>query len=588
MIHALSANQQSFHAVTFTAGLNVILAERSTSSTEKDTRNGIGKSTLIEIIDFCLGNRATKGKGLLIEPLEQWAFTLDITLGGNRVKVTRAVAEQNMIIVDGPTIGWPEQPDTDEESGKRIFKADRWRILLGWALFDLPRSVDQLPYKPSYRSLVSYLVRRGPDAYTSPFRHFRQQNPWDIQLHTAYLLGMNWEYAARWQGLKDKEERIKAFEKAIKTGAMDGAIGTVGELETQRIQLEQQVAAAVQALTTFKVHPQYESIQESANRLTTEIHDLTNQNVIGRRRLTRYKESIQEENPPATTSLERLYEESGLIFPDAVRRTLDEARDFHRQIVSNRSDFLETEIKRIRKVINERETKIKNLIEQRAEVLQVLQTHGALQEMTKLQERNVELRGSLDRIQSRLQEMKNLKTTKREVKAAKVDLVQTAERDHEQRRDVWATAVRLFNENSQALYKTPGKLIIDVGDTGYKYHVDIERSGSEGIEKMKIFCFDLAVLQLQMQTRQGIDFLIHDTLMYDSVDARQRALAFERADEVTKTLGGQYICTINSDMVPTDDFTDGFDFEQHVRLTLSDATPSESLLGIRFERPKRG
>ena len=587
MIHGVSANQKSFHAVTFTTGLNIILAERSTISTEKDTRNGIGKSTLIEIIDFCLGSRLTKGKGLLIEPLEQWAFTIDITLDGNRVKVTRSVAEQNLIVVDGPTKGWTEQPDIDEKTGQKFFRADRWRTLLGWVLFDIPRSVDQLPYKPSYRSLVSYLVRLGSDAYSSPFRHFRQQKTWDIQLHIAYLLGMNWEYAARWQGLKDKEDSIKAFETAIKTGAMEGAIGTVGELETQRIQLEQQAITAAKALETFKVHPQYESIQQDANRLTTDIHNLANDNVTDRRRLTCYEESIKEENPPAATSIELLYEESGLVFPDAVKKTLDEARDFHRQIVSNRSDFLETEIKRIREAIDAREDEIKKLIDRRAEVLQVLQTHGALQEMTKLQERNVELRGSLDRVQARLQEMKNLKVTKREVKTAKTDLVQSAEKDHEQRRDIWSNAVRLFNENSQVLYKTPGKLIIDVGDTGYKYHVDIERSGSEGIEKMKIFCFDLAVLQLQMQIGHGIDFLIHDTLMYDAVDARQRALAFEHADVVTKTLGGQYICTINSDMVPTDDFSAGFDFLKHVRLTLSDASPSVSLLGVRFERPKK-
>lgn len=587
MIHELSANQQSFHAVTFTEGLNVILAERSTTSTEKDTRNGIGKSTLIEIIDFCLGSRATKGKGLLIDPLETWAFTLDITLAGNRVKVTRTVAEQNLIVIDGPTKGWPEQPDAEKETGKRVFKADRWRALLGVALFGLPRRTDQLPYKPSYRSLVSYFIRRGSDAYTSPFRHYRQQSPWDIQLHTAYLLGMNWEYAARWQVLKDKEKGVKAFEMAIKTGAMEGAVGTVGELETQRIQLEQQCASAAQALDTFKVHPQYESVQENANRLTKEVHDFINQNVTDRRRLNRYEESIKQENPPGGTSLERLYEESGLVFPDAVKRTLGEARAFHQEIIINRSDFLETEINRMSRAISEREEKIRELTESRADVLKILQTHGALQEMTKLQEDNVVLRGSLERVQDRLREMKNLKTTKREVKTQKAELVVTAEQDHEERRDVWSTAVRLFNENSQVLYKTPGKLIIDVGETGYKYQVDIERSGSEGIEKMKIFCFDLAVLQLQMETRNGIDFLIHDTLMYDAVDARQRALAFERAHEVTSALGGQYICTINSDMLPTDDFSEDFDIQQYVRLTLSDATPAGSLLGMRFERPKK-
>lgn len=587
MIHSVTANHPSFHAVEFTTGLNVILAERSQTSTVKDTRNGLGKSTLIEIIDFCLGSRATQGSGLLIEPLKDWAFTVELTLAGNRVRVTRAVADQIRIVIDGLTTGWAEQPDIDEDSGDRVFKADRWRTLLGWALFDVPRSVDQLPYKLSYRSLISYFIRRGPDAYASPFRHFRQQKTWDIQLHTAYLLGMNWEYASRWQSLKDQEGGVKAIEKAIKTGAMKGAVGSVGELEAQRIHLEQEASAAKRALDSFKVHPQYESIQRDADRLTSEVHDLANRNVTDRRRLTRYQDSIKDEKPPRESSLERLYEESGLVFPDAVRRSLDEARTFHDQVVSNRRAFLQAEISRLQQVVDERETQIRDLTDQRAEVLQVLQTHGALQEMTHLQQRFVELRGLLERVYARLREMKNLKTTMREVKTAKEELVRTAEQDHEERKDAWSAAVRLFNEHSQALYESPGRLVIDVGDTGYKYQVDIERSGSEGIEKMKIFCFDLAILQLQMQARQGIDFLVHDTLMYDSVDARQRALAFERAHDVTSALGGQYICTMNSDMVPRDDFSKGFDFERCVRLTLSDATPSGSLLGMRFERSGR-
>ena len=74
--------------------------------------------------------------------------------------------------------------------------------------------------------------------------------------------------------------------------------------------------------------------------------------------------------------------------------------------------------------------------------------------------------------------------------------------------------------------------------------------------------------------------------MYDSVDARQRALALEHAHELTTALGGLYICTMNSDMVPSEDFSETFDFQKQVRLTLSDATPSGSLLRIRFERPR--
>ena len=587
MIHSVSANKQSFHTVTFTTGLNVILAERAEISTEKDTRNGLGKTTLIKIIDFCLGSRATKGKDLLIEPLAGWAFTLEITLSGNHVKVTRAVDEPNRIIIDGKTDGWIEQPDDDEESGECVFNADKWCTLLGWALLGLPSSKDQPKYKPSYRSLISYLIRHRSDAYAEPFRHFRQQATWDTQLNTAYLLGMNWEYAARWQELRDSEEGVKALEKAIKTGAVEGIIGTVGELETQRIQLEQQTATTKQALDTFKVHPQYESIQQEADRLTREIHNLSNLNVTGRRLLNRYQESTKEEKPPSAMSLERLYEESGLVFPDAVKRSLDEARTFHSQIISNRRDFLEAEIKRLQRAIDEREARIGELTDERAKIMQVLQTHGALQEMTILQEQHIKRQESLNRVYTNLKNVKDLQTTKRKIRTDRAELVRTAEQDHEQRRDIWSVPVLLFNKYSQTLYESPGQLIIDIVETGYKYGVNIERSGSEGVDKMKIFCFDLAVLQLQIQTKRGIDFIIHDTLMYDSVDTRQRALAFELAHEVTSAFGGQYICTINSDMVPTGDFSEGFDFNQYVRLTLSDAKPLGSLLGMRFEKPEK-
>ncbi len=74
MIHAITANQPSFRTVQLTPGLNVILADRTEDSSNKDTRNGLGKSTLIEIVHFCLGARVSSGKGLAIPALENWEF----------------------------------------------------------------------------------------------------------------------------------------------------------------------------------------------------------------------------------------------------------------------------------------------------------------------------------------------------------------------------------------------------------------------------------------------------------------------------------------------------------------------------------
>ena len=587
MIHRITANKSSFHAVEFTPGLNVVIADRTDTSTQKDTRNGLGKSTLIDIIDFCLGSSVRQGRGLSIEPLQDWEFTLEMTLAGNRVQVTRAINNPDRFFIDGTTNGWVEQPDTVGLFRGNGFDLNRWKTLLGWALFGLSPFDDTKKYKPSFRSLISYFIRRGIDAYTDPFCHTHHQPTWDKQLHTAFLLGMNWENVSKWQGLKDQEKGIKAINEAITSGAMEGTRGSVGELEAECIQLDGQLRRESHALKEFKVHPQYETIQNEADKITETIHKLTNDNIVDQRRLARYKESVEAETWPSNTALDKIYEKTGVIFPDSVRRTLTEAKEFHSKIIENRRAFLETEIRRIDREIGFRNDEIKRLTEVRADSLIVLETHGALQEMTKLQERIVKIRGNLEKRRTWIAEIKDRNSQKRNIKIEKAELTRTAEQDHEERRDLWSVSLSLFNENSRALYETPGHLVINIGETGFRYDVEINKSGSDGVEKMKIFCFDLMLLQVMSKQNNRLNFLVHDSGLYDGVDSRQRALALERASKVANATNTQYICTLNSDMIPRDDFSDGFDFNEHVRLTLTDKNPSDSLLGFYFERPSK-
>ncbi|MCC7003978.1 MAG: DUF2326 domain-containing protein [Gemmatimonadaceae bacterium] len=584
MIHSVDANKPTFHRVEFGPGLNVILADRTDTSTDRDTRNGVGKSTLFEIIDFCLGSGFRKNSHLAVDELRDWEFSLELTILGTRVVVTRATATAGVVVVDGPTTGWPIQPEERSGVRGRFLKVERWKELLGSALFGLPTESQNGPYAPSFRSLISYFLRLGSAAYATPFEHFAKQKKWDVQVHCAYLIGLSWEVASSWQLLRDREARVKALEAAIKTGAIGGESGTAGELESRRVRLEREVEVAAGALSTFRVHPQYDAIQSDADRLTSEIHSDLNANVVDRRLLARYIASLADEKPSDERDVRRLFEESGVELPGSVVRSLDEVRAFHASVVRNRRAFLEGEVSRVERLIAVRAARVAQSTSRRAEMLQVLQSHGALQEMTKLQERFVLLRGELDRIVSRIADVRGLTESKREVKAQRVDLSRVAATEHAERTADWSEMILRFSEHSESLYSSPGQLTIDIDERGYRLNVDIDRSGSEGIDKMKVFCFDLAMLQRQCRLGTGIKFLVHDSLLYDSVDVRQRARALERAQQVTFALGAQYICALNSDMVPYEEFTDEFKFDSFVRLRLSDADPSERLLGIAFKR----
>ncbi len=580
MIHSVSANIASFRTVSFETGLNVIIAERTETSSKKDTCNGLGKSTLLDIIDFCLGGSAKTGKKLIIDPLKEWVFTLEATVAGNRVKISRAVSSHNRIVIEGDTEGWCDQPDLDDDTAEHFFNLTRWRKLLGWALFGLSPNDETYQHKPTYRSLISYFIRTKPGAYITPFKYLPQQKGIIAKVNIAYLLDLGWENVSKIEELEETRLGLNALSKGKVSG-----VSTIGELEAERVQLEQNTNALAQSIESFLVHPEYHEIQEEADQLTSEIHGLTNENISDKRKLYRYKESIADVLPANTEALEQLYKESGLVFSGDVKRTLSQAKEFHESIITNRREFLEREISRIESSITDRESQIALFTQKRAKLLKILETHGALQEMTKLQERNTLAQNELNKIQSRIDELKSISKQKREIKAQKAEAVKIAEQDHEDRRKIWENAIRLFNDNTQALYKTPGKLIIDIDDKGYSYEVEIDRTGSDGIDKMKIFCFDLALLQLQLEKQDQIDFLIHDTLMYDAVDPRQRAMALARAAEITSANSAQYICTMNSDMVPFDDFPEDFDFDQYVRLRLTDKSDSGRLLGIQFDRP---
>lgn len=581
MIHEIRANQASFRPVRLTSGLNVILAERTEQSSRKDTRNGLGKTTLIEIIHFCLGAKVQSGHGLATPDLAEWAFTMEISLGAQRITVTRALAEPSTVKVSGLPEGWPDIPDVDL-IGNRSFSQEQWRAFLGKALFSLP--TPRVPkYNPSFRSLISYFVRRGHHAFGDPFSHFRNQQTWDTQLHVALLLGLEWGHAAQWQRIKDRDTNLKNFRKLVASGAVSYVGGSIGELEAERVTLLQEIEESARALDNFKVHPQYESIQQEANQLTEKLHAATNANVLASRRLKLYSQAIESEKPPSSESVEKLYEEMGVVFPETVRRSLAEAREFYGMVVKDRRRFLKKEISSLERRIAETGTEITKLTEDRASLLRILSEHGALSEMVKLRDRHTARCEKLEHVKGQIEDQRKIETDGRQIARDKADLADLAARDYDERRETWDIPVRLFNLNSQALYKVPGHLVIDTSDSGFKFNIEISKSGSDGIGKMKIFCFDLAILESCFRRDLSIDFLIHDSEMYDGVDSRQRAAALERAHDVADRTGTQYICALNSDMVPYDDFSEGFNFDEHVRCKLTDGEATGTLLGIAFD-----
>ena len=579
MIHKIWATDKKFKPVEFETGLNVVLAERTQNSGEKDTRNGAGKTTLLNVIHFCLGADLHR-LDLPKDEMEEWSFLLLVDLGGQKITAKRSIAAPNVIEVDQAIKGLSFSPEKSPE-GILSYKNADWKRLLGKCLFDL-RDDYTTKYSPSFRGLISYFARRGPDAYTDPFKYFRNQKAYDLQINNAYLLGLNWVNASLAQDIRDRESTVKALESAVE----EGFSPSQGELEADRVRIERELSVESESVASFRVHPQYEDLQTKADKLTKEIHKAANKLLVTRRKVERYKASVESEKAPSSSSVEKLYSEAGIHFSDSIKKSLNEAKEFHSTIIQNRKLFLEAEITQLKRDIEELEGERQRKTDERAELMELLQNHGALAEFSLLQGNVSEKRQELESVKSKISDIKDVGSRKQEIKSSKIELESKLQRDYEQNRSNWEKAMGLFNDNSLALYEEPGSLIINTTANGYKLGVDIQKSGSEGVGKMKIFCYDLMLVEL-MKERKGVDFLLHDSGIYDGVDSRQRALALEHAHKQAVAKGFQYICFLNSDMIPADDFHDGFSLDEFVRLRLKDQDTADSVLGFHFEITKK-
>lgn len=572
MIKRVYANKSCFKPIEFSPGFNVVWADRTQESTKRDSRNGLGKSTLIEVIHFCLGAKTQKNKGLLVEELSGWEFSIDMEIDGQKIVVSRSVDSPRTI-----SLGLQPYPLNNKDVTWTDFNQ-----LLGSYIFGLDISRDEKKYLPTFRSLISYFVRRGKDAFSTPFEHHRKQLEWDKQVNNAFLLGLEWEDAAETQSLKDKKKGLDNFKKAVKSGMVKGFVGSLGELEARKIRLKEVVKQVTLSLKSFKVHPQYEQIQNDANRLTEEIHRLVNDNTQESRRLELYERNVKEENPPIPEFVEKIYSEAGVVLPDIALRRLEDVTNFHKKIIENRQGFLASEINKYKQSIAKREKVIKSKCDERASYMETLNTHGALAEYSKLQALHSKTMNELNSVSTMLDNLRALETGLSEVKIAQQYLQQKARRDYDERHTIRERAVSLFNTFSERLYNAPGKLVLDVNEKGFKFDVEIERSGSAGISNMKVFCYDMMLARLWAEHIPSPRFLIHDSTIFDGVDERQRALALETAASESEQHGFQYICTLNSDYIPWNEFSSDFDIKKYIKVTLTDKSVDGCLLGVRF------
>lgn len=210
MLYKIYSDHPSFKPVKFHPGLNLVLAEKGTNSTDGQTRNGAGKSSLVEIISSLYGGDLKKGNILKAKELQSSRFGMELTLNDKPLKIERSGYHATKIFVKRAPESLLQLSELD---GEYYCSNENWVKLLGENYFGLSESVTQIKNSPTFRSLFSYFIR-PPKGFDSPDKWFPQQSTCSVQVALTYLLKLDWKIAKEFEGVRQKDKLIKALKSA--------------------------------------------------------------------------------------------------------------------------------------------------------------------------------------------------------------------------------------------------------------------------------------------------------------------------------------------------------------------------------------
>lgn len=582
MLRRLSADDPRFKEIRFHGGLNLLLADRTAASQSTDSRNSVGKSSVIELIHFLLGSRADARNLFTKRDLRSITFGLELDWPGLTEPVSvRRSGQRPAVITVNPNVMAPA-PDSlfdFEQDGPADLSVDQWTYLIEQRLFGLDGDHPGV----SGRTLLSYLVRRvSSHGFNEAGRTFARQSAADATTNLAYLLGLDWQLADGYRQLAARDATRKQLRKAVNDPVWGQIVGSTAELRGQITLAEAQVERLRTQVAAFQVVSEYENLKQQADELSRRIKQLAQDDVIDRHNLDELQQAVTETADVDIEYLQPAYQELGIVLSDQVRRRFGEVEAFHHSIVRNRRRFLDEEIRELTDRLAERRAERARLGEEQARILRTLAEGGALEALTALQQALAREEATLEALRHRYDAAQTLEASSRQITAKRIELQQSMETDLDERGQQTREATLLFSRFAQALYGTrEAFLAIQAGRESLTITPRIDSDDSRGIGNMVIFCFDLTIAVLAHRHGRGPDFLIHDSHLYDGVDDRQLKAALQLAADVTREEGMQYIVTLN-----TDDLAKatrlGFDSDPYTLDTRLTDTPNGGLFGFRF------
>ncbi len=503
----IESHNEVIREIIFKKGVNLIVDE--TPWGENASGNNVGKTTVLRLIDFCLGG---EGKNIYRDP--------EFKDKRNNTLIENFLEEKEVLI----TLILKE--DLEIESSheiiiKRNFLSRKEKIqeIDGESLSneDFPKKLKELIFKqaedkPSFRQIISKNIRDEKNRLQNTVKVLhpstRQE---DYEALYFFWLGIPTDDSQRKQQLHLQLKTEEGLQRRL------ASEGKLPQINQALLVVNRNIESLERDKQKFALNANYESDLAELNRIKSEINRISEQ--VTRLKLRKelilesQKELKSEYSPINPSHIKSLYQEAKIFIPD-LQRTFEETLNFHNQMLVEKSRFIEKEIPNLELEIRGCEEYLQSLLLNEKEYSETLKKIGFVEELeniiAKLNEA-YERKGGLDE-KKRIWEntINKQESIVRELKDINQGI---SSKEHLLDQRI-AKFNEYFSNISNELYGEQFILSHDKNPKGYELNISaITGNPGTGKKKVEIAAFDLAYILFA--DAMGIDclhFILHDQM----------------------------------------------------------------------------
>jgi uncharacterized protein YydD (DUF2326 family) len=564
-------NDELHKKIKFKEGLNIILADTDTPEKydNKTTRNSVGKSLTLEIINYCLfSNVGSRLKQLLEESTKKFSFELIHTNFTHKrdLKKGKKCGDFlfNNIEVDNP-----------ENSLRNLF----------WGIND--NSI-------SFRDMMRYFFRYENEHFND-FYEKTGSKTIDLEFKLSYLFQINSDTINKLYRYMIDKNSYKDFYTTINSkiarefpNLSGGELKDTNELRKNKQKLENELKDLEENISSINVIDAYKDMEDKSNKITKEIHELSQEILYLKDKLNILKQASNKDKTVilGIDELENIYENCGVIFDQNAIKSIREVENFHNLLEKDTKNILEKQIIEIEKNIIFDENKRDKLINERHEFKSILDKGTSNEEYEQIRKEIADKKSKYSLIDKTIKEIEELEKKVKDSKKI-IDEAKTILKTEIDNNEIVKNIQQKFVNNSKYLYNEYGTCLLSKSTKEthiFEFEADIQGGNGDGKTKMQYYCFDMMIMELWDDRKDCLcKLLVHDNKIFDGVDEKQVLKAIELGKSKATKLGFQYIITLNSfEAVYSSLLNKKIIDNKDIILTIKDDPEEELLLGFKF------